>query len=89
VIGIVLFATMALLPPYLQNLMGYPVVTTGLLMAPRGIGTLVAMLAVGHCSRAAGCARLIGAGLVLTVVSLWQMAHFNADMPAMPYLSPA
>jgi DHA2 family multidrug resistance protein len=85
VIGIVLFATMALLPPYLQSLMGYPVVTTGMLMAPRGIGTLVAMLVVGRLlARGLDARALILAGLLLTVVSLWQMAHFNADMPPGP-----
>ena len=85
VIGIVLFATMALLPPYLQNLMGYPVVTTGLLMAPRGVGTLVAMMTVGRLlARGVDARALILAGLLLTIVSLWQMAHFNADMPAAP-----
>jgi DHA2 family multidrug resistance protein len=88
VIGIVLFATMALLPPYLQNLMGYPVVTTGMLMAPRGMGTLVAMLVVGRLlARGVDARALIGTGLLLTIVSLWQMAHFNADMPAMPVVT--
>ena len=47
-LGVVLFATMALLPPFLQNLMNYPVVTTGLLLAPRGVGTLIAMMLVGR-----------------------------------------
>lgn len=85
VIGIVLFATMALLPPYLQTLMGYPVVTTGVLMAPRGIGTLIAMLVVGRLlARGVDARALILAGLLLTVVSLWNMAHFGADMPAAP-----
>ena len=85
VIGIVLFATMALLPPYLQRLMGYPVVTTGLLMAPRGIGTLVAMMVVGRLLARGTDARLLMlVGLLLTAFSLWQMAHFNADMPAGP-----
>jgi len=37
------FATLALLPPLLQDLLNYPVVTTGLVTAPRGFGTLVAM----------------------------------------------
>ncbi|MEO8670934.1 MAG: MDR family MFS transporter [Tahibacter sp.] len=87
VIGIVLFATMALLPPYLQNLMGYPVVTTGLLMAPRGIGTLVAMLGVGRLlARGFDARGLMLAGLLLTVISLWQMAHFSADMPTGPII---
>jgi DHA2 family multidrug resistance protein len=87
VIGVVLFATMALLPPYLQSLMGYPVVTTGLLMAPRGVGTLIAMLVVGRLlARGMDARALILAGLLLTVVSLWQMAHFSADMPAGPVI---
>ena len=43
VVGAVLLASMALLPPYLQNLANYPVSTAGLVMAPRGVGTMVAM----------------------------------------------
>jgi DHA2 family multidrug resistance protein len=88
VIGIVLFATMALLPPYLQTLMNYPVVTTGLLLAPRGVGTLVAMLIAGRLlARGVAARPQILAGLVLTVISLWQMAHFGPDVPAGPVIS--
>src|SRR5882762_412312 len=46
--GVVLFATLALLPPLLQELMGYPVITTGWVTAPRGVGTLIATFAVGR-----------------------------------------
>ena len=48
VIGITLFSGLALLPPLLQNLMGYPVIETGLVMAPRGVGTMVSMIIVGR-----------------------------------------
>ena len=48
VVGVVLFATLALLPPLLQEQMGYPVFLTGLVTAPRGIGTLLAMVIVGR-----------------------------------------
>ncbi len=48
VVGVVLFATLALLPPMLQDLLNYPVVLTGLVTAPRGIGTLAAMFIVGR-----------------------------------------
>ena len=48
IVGVVLFATLALLPPMLQDLMNYPVVLTGLVTAPRGIGTLLAMFVVGR-----------------------------------------
>jgi DHA2 family multidrug resistance protein len=82
VLGVVLFATMALLPPFLQNLMNYPVVTTGLLLAPRGIGTLIAMMLVGRLMARGADARLLaGIGMALTVYSLWEMMHFSLDVP--------
>jgi MFS transporter, DHA2 family, multidrug resistance protein len=82
VLGVVLFATMALLPPFLQNLMNYPVVTTGILLAPRGVGTLIAMMMVGRLMARGADARLIAAiGMALTVYSLWQMVHFGIDVP--------
>ncbi len=33
--------------PYLQTLMGYPVMTAGIVMGPRGLGTMVCMFIVG------------------------------------------
>ena len=82
VLGVVLFATMALLPPFLQNLMNYPVVTTGLLLAPRGIGTLIAMMVVGRLlARGADARLLAGIGMSLTAYSLWQMASWGPDVP--------
>ena len=82
VLGVVLFATMALLPPYLQSLMNYPVVTTGLLLAPRGIGTLFAMMLVGRLlARGVDARILAGIGMALTAWSLWQMVHWSTDVP--------
>jgi DHA2 family multidrug resistance protein len=88
VIGVVLYATMALLPPYLQNLMDYPVITTGVLLAPRGVGTLVAMMVVGRLLAFGADARLlVGIGIVLTSYSLWMMTGFNADVPTWPIVN--
>src|SRR5690606_25548488 len=42
VVGMILLTTMTLLPPFLQNLLGYPVVDVGVLLAPRGVGTMAA-----------------------------------------------
>ena len=47
-VGMVLLSSSALLAPYLQTLAGYPVSTAGLLMAPRGVGTMVAMMVAGR-----------------------------------------
>lgn len=80
VVGIILLATMALLPPLLQNLIGYPVTTTGNVMAPRGMGTMVAMLLVGRLINKVDPRYLILFGLSLTAVSLWEMSLFNLQI---------
>ena len=76
-VGIVLLATMALLPPFLQNLLGYPVMDVGFLMVPRGVGTMIAMLIVGRLAGRVDARGLISLGLALTVWSLWQMTRFT------------
>ena len=80
VIGIVLFATLALLPPLLQDLMGYPVTTTGWATAPRGVGTLIATIAVGRLISRVDARLLIGTGFALTAFSLWQSCGFSPLM---------
>ncbi|HUN51846.1 MAG TPA: MFS transporter, partial [Candidatus Sulfotelmatobacter sp.] len=82
-VGIVLFSTMALLPPFLQGLMNYPVITIGYVLAPRGIGTMVAMFIVGRLIARADPRYLIFFGLSLTAFSLWQMAGFDTDIVPM------
>jgi DHA2 family multidrug resistance protein len=81
-IGVVLLATLTLLPPFLQNLLGYPVVDVGLVMAPRGAGTMVAMLAVGRIGTRVDPRALILLGFGLTAVSLQMMCGFDTDVGA-------
>jgi DHA2 family multidrug resistance protein len=80
IVGAVLFATLALLPPLLQDLLNYPVVTTGLVTAPRGIGTLAAIFIVGRIMAQVDIRVIIGAGFALTAVSSWQMTGFDLQM---------
>jgi len=80
VVGVVLLATLALLPPYLQDLMGYPVVTTGLVLAPRGVGTMVAMFLVGRLVNRVDPRGLMLFGLILATYSLHWMAQFNLQV---------
>lgn len=82
VVGIILLATLALLPPFLQDLMGYPVLTTGLVLAPRGMGTMVAMLIVGRVITRIDPRLLMLLGLSLMTLSLWEMSLFTLDVPA-------
>ena len=80
-IGIILLATMALLPPYMQNLMGYPVLDVGIIMAPRGIGTMIAMMIVGKISNHFDARVLILFGLGCTAGSLFAMTGFSTYVP--------
>jgi MFS transporter, DHA2 family, multidrug resistance protein len=82
VVGLVLFATLALLPPLLQNLLGYPVVYTGLVTAPRGLGTLAAMVILGRLMGRVDTRTLIAAGFAMTAISLWMMSGFYLQMTA-------
>jgi DHA2 family multidrug resistance protein len=81
-LGVIMLATMALLPPYLQNLLGYPVFDAGLILAPRGIGTMVAMmLSTRFMERSVVPPRyLIVTGLVFIIGSLWQMTGFTTNV---------
>jgi DHA2 family multidrug resistance protein len=80
IVGVILLATMALLPPFMQNLMGYPVIDVGFLLAPRGVGTMIAMMAVGKLSGKVDVRHMIFLGLMLTSLSLWEMTLFNMDI---------
>ncbi|AOY94833.1 EmrB/QacA family drug resistance transporter [Cupriavidus sp. USMAA2-4] len=77
VIGAVMYATRALLPPMLQNLMGYPVATTGLVTAPSGAGTMVAMLLAGRLLRWIDARALLAAGFAISAFALWQMMQYT------------
>jgi DHA2 family multidrug resistance protein len=87
IIGIVLLSSLALLPPMLQNLMGYPVITTGLVMAPRGVGTMISMLLVGRLVRFIDARILVFIGLVLTSASLYMMTNFSTTMTEWPVIT--
>ena len=77
VMGLVLFSTMALSSPYLQNVIGYPIITAGLLLASRGCGTFVAMMLVGKMLRYIEARTLIVSGLSLTCLSLFYMTGWT------------
>jgi DHA2 family multidrug resistance protein len=80
-IGIVLLSTMSLLPPLLQNLAHYPVLTVGIVMIPRGIGTMLVMSIVGKLlERKIDPRLLIILGLSLTAFSLWEMSLINENV---------
>ncbi len=87
VVGVVMMATMALLPPMLQTLYGYPVVDTGLLLMPRGIGVLVTMaLSARLIARGLDPRIAVGLGFALAAWSLYDMTQWTLEMGSTPFI---
>jgi len=84
VVGIILYATLALLPPMLQDLMNYPVTTAGLVMMPRGVGTMLAMIIIGRLISRIDVRLLLLSGLAITTFSLYQMTQYALTMDWRP-----
>jgi DHA2 family multidrug resistance protein len=80
IVGVTYLASLALLTPYLQNLMNYPIVTAGLVLGPRGIGTMGAMLIVGRLVGRVDTRLLLAVGLGLTAWSLYEMTGWTPDV---------
>jgi len=76
-IGVTLFGTMALVTPFLQNVLNYPILSAGMLLASRGIGTLAAMMMVGRLLKFTQARYLILTGLIITTFTLWEMVGFT------------
>ncbi len=80
IVGMILLTTMTLLPPFLLGLLNYPVVDVGLLLAPRGVGTMIAMLVVGRISGRVDARLQLLAGLALVAFSQWELTRFDFDI---------
>jgi DHA2 family multidrug resistance protein len=86
-IGVFLFSTMALLPPMLQNLMGYSVLESGLVTMPRGVGSFLAMFIVGRLVGRVDTRLILFVGLSLNAYAMWRMTHWDISMGQMPIIS--
>ena len=80
VMGVLILASMSLLPPMLSTVFGYPTLTIGMVMGPRGVGTMVAMLVVGRLMSKIDARILVVIGFLLTAQSLHTMASFTPQM---------
>lgn len=86
IVGIILLSSLALLPPMLSHIFGYPVITVGLVMGPRGVGTMIMMILVGKLIRFIDARLLVTVGLLLTAGSLYFMTAFSPQMGSGPII---
>jgi DHA2 family multidrug resistance protein len=86
IVGITLFSGLALLPPLLQNLMGYPVIFSSLIMAPRGLATFFSMMVVGRLTGKVDARIMMLFGIGCMAYSLYSMTSFNLQMDYWPVI---
>jgi DHA2 family multidrug resistance protein len=85
-VNMILFSVLALLPQMLTSLMNYPVVFIGLVTAPRGVGTLISMVAAGQLVKRIDPRWVLLVGFVLIAIAQIQMSGFSLGMDASPVI---
>ncbi|WP_428483689.1 DHA2 family efflux MFS transporter permease subunit [Rhodopila sp.] len=78
--GTILVSSSSLMAPWLQNLANYPVEAAGLIMAPRGIGTMFAMMTCGRLATKIDPRKIMACGILSLVWSLWEMTTWTPDV---------
>jgi MFS transporter, DHA2 family, multidrug resistance protein len=78
--GVMLVGMSALLPPMLQNLYGYSVISTGILLAPRGLGTLATMIVTTRIANKTDPRYFLAVGFFCIAYSLYEMTFWTLDM---------
>ncbi|CAN7521361.1 DHA2 family efflux MFS transporter permease subunit [Phenylobacterium sp. LjRoot225] len=79
-----LFGTSALLPTFMQNLLGYSAYQSGVTSMYRGFGSICVFAVTPLLMRKVGPRLTMGMGVAVAFLSLWQMAHFDLMMTAKP-----
>jgi MFS transporter, DHA2 family, multidrug resistance protein len=80
IMGLIMYASLALLAPYLQTLMDYPVMTAGIALAPRGAGLMVAALICGRVMGRVSARLLVGFGFLVGAYALHAMTQWTPDV---------
>ena len=88
-LGLGLFGGLVLQPVLLEGLLGYPIVTTGLVMAPRGVATAIAMLIVGRLVGKVDARLLVGTGMVVSALGSYSMTKYSLDISTFWIIWPA
>lgn len=78
--GAMLFGSLVLLPPFVQNQGGYSLIDSGWIMAPRGAGAMIAALFVGRLMQLIDPRKMIAFGMALCAVTMWQLSTFTDDI---------
>ncbi len=89
VFGLGLFGTLMLQPLMLENLLGYPALDTGMMLAPRGMASMFSMMLVGRLIGRVDPRALILTGMVIFSVGSWFMTRYNLEISVAWIVIPA
>jgi DHA2 family multidrug resistance protein len=78
-LGFVLYGSLVLLPIFLQTLLGYPALEAGFAMAPRGVGSFIAMPVVGAIMAKFDARKLLAIGLIVASSTLVMLGSLSLD----------
>ncbi len=78
--GGMLFGSLVLVPPFIQNQGGYSLIDSGWIMAPRGAGAMFAALFVGRLTQIIDPRKMIAFGMALCAFTMWQLSTFTQDV---------
>lgn len=79
-VGVVLYSTITLQPLFLQNLMGYSAMDSGMALSPRGLGAIMAIFFVGRVIGKLDSRILITCGFVTLAAISWQLSGLTLQM---------
>src|SRR6058998_1980621 len=79
-LGFVLYGSLVLLPLFLQTVLGYPAIEAGIAMAPRGLGSFIAMPIVGFLTTKIDPRKLLGVGLIGGAITLFALGSLNLQV---------
>jgi DHA2 family multidrug resistance protein len=79
-LGFVMYGSLVLLPLFLQTVLGYPAIQAGIAMAPRGLGSFIAMPIVGFLTAKVDPRKLLGIGLIGGAITLFKLGSLNLQI---------
>lgn len=87
--GLGMYGALVLQPILLEGLLGYPIVLTGIVMAPRGVATAIAMVIVGRLVSKVDARLLISIGIAFSAVGSYMMTFYSFDVTTLNIMLPA
>ncbi|HVC10815.1 MAG TPA: DHA2 family efflux MFS transporter permease subunit [Burkholderiales bacterium] len=78
--GLGMYGNMAMQPLMLEGLLNYPAFSAGLVMAPRGLASMLSMLLVGRLVNSVGPQRLVAIGIAIAAFGTYAMTWYSLDV---------